>query len=339
MSARDDLFGDLPEYLAKGALLECHDLDVGEGEVIMSAGDDDPAMIYVLEGSVAVKRGGVEIDRSGPGQVIGEMALFRGVPRVAEIETATPTQALIVTREAYFKLVEANNPVVFRLERKILEQLGARLRRLDELVAAKSEGQTNPYYEPPKGLFDQLKSLFSRKEEDEELIERDIAAADVLGESHLFRGERYPLVEGIANRLEHFVWTTGQTLCEQGETGDAVYVIAEGRADVYVHTTGGRIHKLGTVGPGAAVGMTALVDDRPRSATVIATEQVDALELTKASFDALVAQDGQIQSALRRAIIRAFADQIDQAGAALVSLSSGDDVRIPANAGTEFYAE
>lgn len=340
MSAWDKLFEDQPDYLVEAALAALHDLDLGAGEVLMRPGDEDPAMLYVVSGRVSVSRRGVQIDESGPGEVVGEMSLFRGTPRVAEIRTLEPTRALLIDRAAYEALVQGNNPVAFRLERIILEQMGHRLRRLDALVGKNSDGVDNPYVKPPKSFFAQLKDAILNKGSEPPVEERKIDAAAVLDGSRLFRDERYTLIEGLVRYTEHFVWTKGQTLCDQGEEGDAFYLIASGRADVYVRSGKGRIHRLGSVGPGAAVGMTSLIDGRPRMATVIATEQVDALEFPKSTFDALVSQDGQLQSALRRAMIRAFADQVDEAGANLIGLAKVDvPGEVTAHVATEIYSE
>lgn len=333
MTAWDDLLGDLPDYLADQARSACHDVRVDSGEPLMSEGDDDPAMVYVLDGKVAIHRGGVRLDESGPGEIVGEMSLFRAAPRVATVVAEEPSRALLFEREGYDALVAANNPVAFRIERLVLTQLGARLRRLDGLVAKNTRGVANPYGPPPASFLQRLRAMV-RPAAPPPLIERKLDPAEVLDQSHLFQGERFALIEGLTKFVEHFVFAQGQTLCDQGEQGDALYLIAAGKADVYVSLPGEKIHKLGSVGPGAAVGMTSLVDGRPRMATVIATEQVDALELKKAAFDALIAQDGQLQSALRRALIRAFAEQVDEAGANLVSLA---DHAAPANAATEVY--
>ena len=194
MTAWDDLFGDQPDYIQSSTLLECHDLVLDTNQRVMGVGDEDPALIYLLEGEVSIRRNGIEIDVSGPGEVIGEMALFRSTPRVAEVVTKSPTRALIVTRAAYEKLVEDNNAVVFRLERKILTQLGARLRRLDKLVAVNSEGQDNPYMPPPKGFLARIREAIGKAPE-VEVVEHVLDAAKVLGKSHLFRNERPDLVE------------------------------------------------------------------------------------------------------------------------------------------------
>ena len=339
MNAWDALFADLSEHHAQAMLDACHDIAVEADEVVMTTGDEDPALIYVLEGEVAVVRGGVQLAVCGAGQIIGEMALFRQTPRMAEVVTRAPTRALVLTRAAYDALVVANNRAVFRLERLILTQLGERLRRMDGLVTVHADGEVDPYRKPPQGFLAQIRSALLG-DPPPDVVPRDFDPVQVLERSHLFRGERYTLVAGLAGFLERGVWAPGEVLCEQGAAGDAIYLIAEGEADVFVHVAPGRIHKLGTVGRGACVGMSALVDGRPRMASVVATEQVDALVLPKVAFDALVARDGQIQSALRRAMIRAFADQVEEAGAHLVSLTRPDvPPEITAHVTTEIYTE
>jgi CRP-like cAMP-binding protein len=58
----------------------------------------------------------------------------------------------------------------------------------------------------------------------------------------------------------------GQTLFREGETGDCMYVLLEGSADVFV----GEILVEGAT-PGALLGEMALVDSSLRTATVVAT--------------------------------------------------------------------
>src|SRR6266567_2870616 len=58
----------------------------------------------------------------------------------------------------------------------------------------------------------------------------------------------------------------GQTLFREGETGDCMYVLLEGSADVFV----GEV-LVESATPGALLGEMALVDSSPRTATVVAT--------------------------------------------------------------------
>jgi len=59
--------------------------------------------------------------------------------------------------------------------------------------------------------------------------------------------------------------SAGTEIIDQGRVGDACYVIVEGTADVYM-----RGEFVTSVGPGSMVGEMALVEHRPRNASVVA---------------------------------------------------------------------
>ncbi|MBW2257470.1 MAG: cyclic nucleotide-binding domain-containing protein [Deltaproteobacteria bacterium] len=327
MEPWDALFGKFPRHVVEEALEHFEDMAVAAGDTLMREGDDDPTLIYILEGGVSIRKGGRELDTSGPGEVIGEMALFRSAPRVAHVITNAPTRALVLDREGYEALINLGNVAAFQLERLVLADLAARLRRLDDLVARRAEGQENPYLPPPKGFFKMLAQLVAPGGPPAiEKKEFDPVAA--LEASHLFHGERWTFVNGLAPYFEHRVWAPGELLCTQGESGEELHVIVSGRADVLVNVPGPKrapkVHRLGRVGPGDAVGMTSLMDGRPRMANVVAAEQVDALALSRERFWEIVGKNGQFSSALRRAMIRAFAEQVEEAGANLVAVTPGD---------------
>lgn len=75
----------------------------------------------------------------------------------------------------------------------------------------------------------------------------------------------------------------GAILIEQGDVGQHAYVICEGQAGVYV---GG--NRVATVGPGSAVGEMALLDKRPRSATVKALTDLELLSFRTGPFQELL---------------------------------------------------
>jgi len=336
MDAWEELVADLPELAVDAALEVCHDLEVATDEVVMEAGAYDPALVYLVSGEVEVRRGGVQLAVCGVGQILGEMGMFRDVPRMAEVVTRRPTRALVLTRAGYAALVDANNPVVYQLERRMLHQLEQRLHRMDGLVSARAVGEEDPFRRPPKAFFAQLQDLLLGEIEPD-ILTRRVDPVRVVERSHLFRGERYALLQGLAELLEPRVFPAGEVICGQGQPGGPIHLVAEGTARVVAHVAPGRIHQLGTVGPGACVGMTSLVDGRPRMASVVALEQVDVLSLRKDRYVALVGRDGQIPSALRRAMIRAFADQLESAGAALVAIASGDLPGAVSAVATEIY--
>lgn len=77
----------------------------------------------------------------------------------------------------------------------------------------------------------------------------------------------------------------GAVLCEQGRVGRDCYVIVEGDASVLV-----RGEYVVTLHPGSMVGEMALVDHRPRSATVVADEPMKLLRFDTEHFQTLLAE-------------------------------------------------
>ncbi len=79
--------------------------------------------------------------------------------------------------------------------------------------------------------------------------------------------------------------TAGTVLIDQGDTGVDCYVIVDGRANIYI---GGEY--VNTNGPGSMVGEMALVDHRPRSATVVAETDMKLLRFDARQFRTLLSE-------------------------------------------------
>jgi CRP-like cAMP-binding protein len=95
----------------------------------------------------------------------------------------------------------------------------------------------------------------------------------------------------------------GQTLTRQGELAREAFVIIEGRGRVLVDGV-----QVATFGPGDFVGETAMLDRRPRTATVIADTPVKALVVGPQAFSTFIEAPGvgrtlavQLAQRLRRA--------------------------------------
>ncbi len=81
-------------------------------------------------------------------------------------------------------------------------------------------------------------------------------------------------------------YDAGSTIAEEGKRGIGFFVIESGHAKVSVH---GEERK--TLGPGSYFGEVALIDDGPRTATVIAEDDVKAHVLVAWDFRAMVKED------------------------------------------------
>ena len=77
----------------------------------------------------------------------------------------------------------------------------------------------------------------------------------------------------------------GETVFRQGEPGDAVYVVLDGKVELRI---GGRL--VETVGPGGILGEMALIEHAPRVATATAKTDSDLLPISEERFMSMIRQ-------------------------------------------------
>jgi CRP-like cAMP-binding protein len=94
----------------------------------------------------------------------------------------------------------------------------------------------------------------------------------------------------------------GQALMHAGQVPQDVLVLRAGRVKVSAVTSSGRQVLLAFRGPGDLVGELSALDDRPRSASIVALEPVEALVLTHEQFRALLEQHPAASFALLRVL-------------------------------------
>ncbi|HVA08691.1 MAG TPA: peptidase domain-containing ABC transporter [Acidimicrobiales bacterium] len=89
----------------------------------------------------------------------------------------------------------------------------------------------------------------------------------------------------------------GEVIMRESEPPDGLYVLTRGSARVLTERDGAEV-TLRRLEPGTAFGEAALITGGPRTATVRASEPVEALRLGRDAFDAVVALHPEIASAL-----------------------------------------
>ncbi len=103
----------------------------------------------------------------------------------------------------------------------------------------------------------------------------------------------------LAFTSERLTYDSDQVLCQQGDMGDAAYIIVDGAASVLVDSPGGEI-KVAELGRNDFVGEIAILCDVPRTATVRATTKVVALRISKDLFFRLVEEFPQMAVEIMR---------------------------------------
>jgi predicted acylesterase/phospholipase RssA/CRP-like cAMP-binding protein len=110
---------------------------------------------------------------------------------------------------------------------------------------------------------------------------------EVLGAVEFFRDLAPSILQGLASSMEVVRLAAGQPLMQQGGTGSALYVVTSGRLRAEISTFDGTTTAVGNLGPGDLVGEMQLMVGGARSASVLAEEPCELLELSRANFDAL----------------------------------------------------
>jgi len=107
--------------------------------------------------------------------------------------------------------------------------------------------------------------------------------------------ERAQFAELSTERL----FGAGQTVVREGNAGDSMFVVCQGRVRVIVGESGAEV---ATLGPGAYFGEMSLLTGDPRSATVAAMEDCVLLEITAADFRRIALAHPEVVFSISQAV-------------------------------------
>jgi len=88
-------------------------------------------------------------------------------------------------------------------------------------------------------------------------------------------------LDALANTLVERRFKGGQLIFNQGDKGTEMYVVADGHINIHLPGEGSRRVSLKDITRGEYFGELALFDDKPRSASALATTDAILLELTR----------------------------------------------------------
>jgi CRP-like cAMP-binding protein len=91
-------------------------------------------------------------------------------------------------------------------------------------------------------------------------------------------------LDALAERVRVERYFTGETVLRQGEPGDSLYVVDEGRVEVLLRTGEDQTKRLAELSSGSFFGEMSMMVDEPRSATVRATAPTRFLVVDREAF-------------------------------------------------------
>ena len=108
--------------------------------------------------------------------------------------------------------------------------------------------------------------------------------ADMLAGIWLFSGVGKEDLQKLAAFAFTKTYAPGDTIIEEGRTGNGLYVIASGKVDVVKGLNTERAHHVATLGPGEFFGEMALLGEWPRTASVRAVEETECIGIDRWLF-------------------------------------------------------
>ncbi len=122
------------------------------------------------------------------------------------------------------------------------------------------------------------------------------ASDDIDFEDQMAALEKVPLFAALKdderlalfNEMQLVKFKAGEHLVRQGEIGDEFFVLIRGHAKAAFRDSNGKEHIVNELGEGDAFGEIALLDDVPRTASIISSDGCHALSLKKAGFEKVV---------------------------------------------------
>jgi CRP/FNR family transcriptional regulator, cyclic AMP receptor protein len=115
-----------------------------------------------------------------------------------------------------------------------------------------------------------------------------------------------PLLAGLERKTRHRLsevgkrrtYAAGDEIVKQGTTGTALYIVLSGRASVVVDGT-----PVGEVSAGDFFGELALIEQHPRTASVVAAQDTECLLFPAWEFMALLDEHPEVAVPIMKALI------------------------------------
>ena len=123
----------------------------------------------------------------------------------------------------------------------------------------------------------------------------------ILSSFQLFKGLRETDLKAIHAKCQRIKFKETEILMKEGQTNSAIYIIIKGQVEVCLPERSGEIKyrrptkvKLAIEHEGDFFGEYSLIDSKPASASVIATQAGELIKITKYNLDSILENDDRI---------------------------------------------
>lgn len=238
-----------------------------KGDIICEQNSRGKEMYYIKEGEVTVCIDESPVASLGPGEIFGEMSLFYNINRSATIKAAKgKTKVGILSRKGLENMFKNSESYASDLIYRLYNILPDRLRNLNEKY---------------KTAIRTLHLIF-------EVDDRRMPDLDrVQEEFNREKADFFPTLSQMEAKQfyeEIKSFNAGQTIFAEGDRGDGAYLVIEGKVKVVALSANSEEILLGNLEEGEIFGEMALIDAKPRSASVVALTPCKMAFISKKAF-------------------------------------------------------
>ena len=145
---------------------------------------------------------------------------------------------------------------------------------------------------------------------------------DTVGSVHVFHGIARDGLERIAEIASEETHEAGRFIFREGEQGDKLYLILEGKVRISRRLEGTGEEALAVLGPGEAFGEMSLLDEVPRSADAVVHETCKVLVLAREAFEDLLFLNKDLAYEILWNVVRLLARRLRDTNEKMTFLSA-----------------
>ena len=113
-----------------------------------------------------------------------------------------------------------------------------------------------------------------------------VGVQDTLARAGIFQGVDSEAVAALISEMDTVEFPKGTTIFDEGEPGDRLYIIVDGKVKLARHAPDGRENLLSVMGPSDMFGELSIFDPGPRTSSAVCVTNV-----TCATMDSTMLRD------------------------------------------------
>ncbi|MCQ4622610.1 CRP-like cAMP-activated global transcriptional regulator GlxR [Corynebacterium sp. CCUG 70398] len=127
---------------------------------------------------------------------------------------------------------------------------------------------------------------------------------ETLARAGIFQGVDPAAVTNLIGDMQTETFPRGTTIFDEGEPGDTLYIIIEGKVKLARHAPDGRENLLSVMGPSDMFGELSIFDPGPRTSSAVCVTEVQAATMDSEMLKTWINEHPEISQQLLRVLAR-----------------------------------